>query len=172
MIDMAKTKQQPTQKRKLTTEEREDLGKWARRVSQSVREFEKAAGKTVNEDELRPWNEISEDDREIFRKGGEIFANDVLPSEQAYLDQLARTRAEMGEKAFRQKMFSICIDVAVERIASNLSELERHKAAEAIVGLSGMLDVPNDEDEAATKLSAIKEQLARLERKVDALARS
>src|SRR5690348_6137151 len=118
-----KAKQKP-----LTPDERESLGQWARRVSQSVREFEKASGKPVNDDDLRPWATLTEQDRENYRKGGEAVAGGVLRSEQFFLDQLAQVRTAMGEKAFRQKLFSICIEIAVERISPHLSELERHKA--------------------------------------------
>jgi hypothetical protein len=142
---MARSRKTPRVKKPLTADEREALGKWAKRVSQSVSEFEKEAGKTVKANDLLAWQDLSEEDRELYRKGGEAIAGGSLRSEQAMWDQLALIRAEMGEKAFRKKIFSICIDIAVEGLAPHLSELDRYKAVESIVGLSGMLEVPEEE---------------------------
>src|SRR5687768_16292338 len=119
---MGKRKQH--KEKPLTPEEREALGKWARRISQSVQEFEKAAGKPISEDELRACETTTDEDREYYRKGGEADAGGVLRSEQFMWHQLGQDRRQVGEKAFRQKVFSICIDIAVELIAPHLSELE------------------------------------------------
>jgi hypothetical protein len=166
---MAKLKRKNPEKRPLTPEERENVGKWTRRITQAVREFEKQAGKEVTDEELRPWNEISDEDREIYRKAGEAIAGGMLLSEQYMWERvMPQVRAEMGEKAFRRKLFSICIEQAVQGIAPHLSELEHHKTVESIMGLSKMLEVPKETDEASEQTAAIKQQLDRIERYLSA----
>lgn len=57
--------------RQLTAEEREALGRTAHRNWVAVRTQQRAAGAAVDEWELREWDEISEDEKELFRRGGD-----------------------------------------------------------------------------------------------------
>jgi hypothetical protein len=70
---MAKNQSKKPPKRKLTIGARERLAQCARQITQAVHESQSKAGRAVSEDELRPWNEMSEQDREIYRKAGEII---------------------------------------------------------------------------------------------------
>lgn len=126
----------------LTAEERESLGKWARRVVQAVKENEKAAGKEVGTDDLKPWHELGEAEKEVYRQSGVDLDGGAIRSEQFMLAQLARTREMMGEKAFRERMYHMAVGVVLERVAQGMDEHEREKAVEIIVKMAGMLEVP------------------------------
>jgi len=136
---MAKVK-----KDKFTADERECLGKWARRAWLTIKEREQAAGKVVSEQDLAPWDMLCDADKEVFRKSGEDMSGGATCREQLMWAELERQRALMGEKAFREKMYSLCVGIALERIAPGVPEHEREKATDVIVKMAGMLEVPKD----------------------------
>ena len=129
-------------KPKFGPEVREACGVAAHRAFITIRENEKAAGIEVPEADLKPWDQLEEAQKEVFRKSGEDLNYGETPSEQAFWNELERRRAEMGEKAFRAKVFEITIDEAIRRIAPNLNDAEHYRAVHVIVGLAGMLEVP------------------------------
>src|SRR5688500_487281 len=106
---MAKKKQRD----KPTPQERESYGRSAHRVWMAIKEHQQAAGRPVAEGDLVPWEQLSEAEKEIFRQSGEDLAGGATQREQAMWAELERRRAEMGEKAFREKMYSICVSNAV-----------------------------------------------------------
>jgi hypothetical protein len=124
--------------RRLSDEEREELGRTAHRNWIAVRKQQHAAGLAVNEDELRPWSDLPDEDKELFRRSGESLA---LPDE-IFLEALKQQRKLMGEKAFRKKMFEIRLSVAIEKMMPEWSEAERYRAIDIVLKLSEMLDVP------------------------------
>jgi hypothetical protein len=136
---------------KMSPEERESYGKWARRMWQAIKENEQAAGKPVDELDLVPWEQLSEADKEIFRQSGQDMSGGATRREQAMWAELERRREEMGEKAFREKMYSICVGIALERIAPGAPEHEREKTTDVIVKMAGMLEVPKDEGDQSSE---------------------
>ena len=128
--------------RTLTAEEREEAGREAHRQWVAVRQ-QRAAGHPVDDQELRTWNELPDQEKEVFRRGGESLA---LP-EKIMWDAVAQMRQKMGEKAFRKKMFEISVSVAFERMIPAWTEAERFYATDFIAKLSGMLEVPPSADQ-------------------------
>lgn len=131
-------------KTKLPPEVREACGLAAHRAHITIREHERAAGRTVPEADLTPWEKLDENQKEVFRKSGEDIGYGEPPSEQAFWNEMERRRGEMGEKAFRMEMFEISISEAVRRIAPDLNDAEHYRAVHVIVGLAGMLEVPSE----------------------------
>jgi hypothetical protein len=124
--------------RKPGPEEREELGRTAHRNWRAVRQQQRAAGQPVDDADLRPWDELSEGERELFRRGGETLA---VPDEMMWA-AMAEIRKRMGEKAFRRKMFEVSVSVAIEKLNPDWSEAERYRATHVILNLSEMLEVP------------------------------
>jgi hypothetical protein len=83
-----------------------------------------------------------EADKEVFRQSGEDLAGGATQREQAMLAALDAERARMGEKAFREKVFSICVSIAVEGVQPQVSRCEWEKTVAGIVKMAGMLEVP------------------------------
>jgi hypothetical protein len=111
------------------------LGKTAYHNWVAVQEQQRAAGHPVADAELRPWDELPDADKEMFRRGGESLA----PPEAAMCDAVGQMRQKMGEKAFRKKMFELSISAALEKMIPEWTEAERYRAPDIIVKLSGTL---------------------------------
>lgn len=124
--------------RTLSAEEREALGRYAHRHWVAVREQQRAAGQSVADEELRPWDELPDAEKELFRRGGESMA----APEEAMWAAIGKHCELMGEKAFRRKMFELSVSVAVEKLNPDWSDAERYRATDLILKLSEMLDVP------------------------------
>jgi hypothetical protein len=124
--------------RKPLPEEREHLGQTAHRNWQAVRHQQREAGEAVDDAQLRPWAELSDVDRELFRKSGEMLA----VSEETMWAAVAEMRKRMGERAFRRKLFELCVSISFERMNPDWSPAERENATRRMVGLSEMLEVP------------------------------
>ena len=128
--------------RALAPEEREALGREAHRNWVAVRKQQRVLGQAVPDEELRAWDELSDEQKEVFRRSAESLA---LP-ERAMWDAVAVMRQKMGEKSFRRKMFEISVSVAFEKMAPAWTEAERYRATDIIVNLSEMLYVPPPAD--------------------------
>ena len=87
--------------RKLSTGERESLGRTAHRNWVAVRKQQRADGQAVPHEDLQGWVELSEENGELFRRSGETLA---LPEELMWR-AVEAMRETMGEKAFRKKIF-------------------------------------------------------------------
>lgn len=124
--------------RELTPDERELLGRESHRHWVAVRKQHRACGQVVADWDLRAWEELSDSEKEVFRKSADSLA---LP-EYLMWDAVAQMRKKMGEKAFRKKMIELSVSVAFERMVPKWSEAQRHHATDYIVKLAGMLVVP------------------------------
>jgi len=125
--------------------DREELGIWAHQVWLTVKKQQRKAGLPVNKPDLALWEELTESAREVFRKSGEsLLANKKAKEnyEAMWLAEMPRVRKEMGEKAFRAKLFEVCVAQAVSRIAPQMTEAEQYRATDVIVKMAGMLEVP------------------------------
>ena len=85
-----------------------------------------------------PRSLFPEGQKEVFRRGGESLA----PAEQAMWDAVAVMRQEIGEKAFRQRLFAISVVAAFKKVVPGWAEAERYRPADVVVKLSEMLDAP------------------------------
>lgn len=121
--------------------ERDRKGREAHRAWIGVRKSQQAAGQIIPEAELRPWNHLTDSEKEIFRRGGELSA---YPDEVMWTS-VKRVRKEMGEKAFRKKMFKTAISALIEKVCHDRPEAERQRTVEVVVTLSEMLDVPSND---------------------------
>lgn len=130
------------QLRKLTPEERETFGRDAYRTWVAVRSQHKVMGQDVPDEELRPWGDLAEAEKEVFRNSAASLAE----PEQMFWDGLAQVRKQMGEKAFRKKMFELSVSVAIEKMLPSVTEAERFWVTDMVVKLSGMLEVPQAVD--------------------------
>jgi hypothetical protein len=128
----------PVRVRKLNPEERESFGQEAHRHWVAVRTQQLALGEAVSEEELIAWDNLPKDKKQLFSRSGESLA---MP-DYVMLETAAALRKNMGEKAFRRKMFEICVSVAFERMLPEWTEAQRYHAHDMIVKLSEMLDVP------------------------------
>jgi hypothetical protein len=84
----------------------------------AVLEQQRAEGREVLESELRAWGELSESDRNRFRRAGESFAM----SDHVMMDVLLAWRKQVGEKAFRRKLFEMSVSVMLEGAMPNWAE--------------------------------------------------
>ena len=120
-------------------EEREILAEQAHRVWHTVQVQRKKAGERIADTDLKAWHELPDVEKRAFREAGE---ENALADGEMW-SQVEAMRAAMGEKAFRQRVFEICITEAVSRIADHKTDAERYRAADVIIKLAGMLDVPD-----------------------------
>lgn len=128
----------PLRPRHLTAEEREEAGRTAYLNWAAVKQ-QQAGGEPAGQPEVRPWEELTEREKDVFRKAGESLAT----PENMMWDMLGQIRKRMGEKAFRRNLFEVTLPVAIERMLPDVSEAERHYVTDYIVKLSRMLDVPD-----------------------------
>ena len=131
-------------KRKPTyhAEIREACGIAAHRAFLTIKENEKLAGRPILDADLTPWDQLDAGQREVFRRSGEDLGYGETPSEQVMWNELERRRDEMGEKAFREKMFSLCVSIAVEGVQPQIPRCDWERTVEGIVKMAGMLEVP------------------------------
>ena len=130
--------------REFSPEERESLGRDSHRHWVSVNEQRRALGRAVHDDEPRAWDDLSDEQREVYRKSADSLA---MP-EYLMWDAVAQMRQRMGEKAFRKKLFELSVSVTFEKMLPSWSEAERYRATDLIVKLSEMLDVSPGEQPA------------------------
>jgi len=130
----------PTSEKEARKEaERERSGQKARRFWAAVQLARRAAGQNVGEVDLRAWNDLPDSEQEIFRRGADAI---TVPDEVMWA-KLEEQRKFMGEKAFRTKIFELCVDIMIENIRPEFSEAERYRAVDQIVKLTEMLEVPS-----------------------------
>jgi hypothetical protein len=128
--------------RVLSKEERDELGKTAHANWVAVMAERRRCGQAVSDAELRRWDDLSDEERELFRRGAESLAQ----PEYATWDALTRWRQMVGEKVFRKKMFEVSVSAAFERMTPNWTTAEKYQATAVVVKLSEMLDIPVAED--------------------------
>lgn len=134
--------------RTLCAEEREELGRTAHSNWVAVLEQQRRCGVEVADADLRPWSDLSDAEREFFRHSGESLA---LPDYMMW-DWLASWRKMVGEKSFRKKMFELSVSAAMQTWNRDWTEAQRYMAADTIVKLSGMLEVPPEDYAPDTKV--------------------
>jgi len=103
-----------------------------------VKKQQRELGQEIPDAEVRNWEELSDEQKEVYRKSADSLA---LP-EYLMWDAIAQMRKKMGEKAFRRKMFELSVSVAFQRLLPDRSEAARYQATDYIVKLSNMLEVP------------------------------